>query len=137
MAFVVDNSVTTGWALTGQATDYSDAVLEEAQRQFGAVHAPALWEIEFTNVLRTACLRRRLDAATAQAMIIRVAALEIRVDRLATDQGAVLALALRHGLTTYDAAYLDLALRLQCPLATQDEALRDAALACGVGVLKV
>jgi predicted nucleic acid-binding protein len=44
------------------------------------------------------------------------------------------ALALRYGLGAYDAVYLDLALRRQLPLATQDAALREAALAAGVGV---
>ncbi|MEO7851955.1 MAG: type II toxin-antitoxin system VapC family toxin [Rubrivivax sp.] len=47
----------------------------------------------------------------------------------------ILALALRFGLSSYDAAYLELALRLQLPLATTDDVLRDAALASGVGVV--
>lgn len=46
----------------------------------------------------------------------------------------LLALALRHDLTSYDAAYLDLALRRQLPIATKDVALREAALASGVGL---
>jgi predicted nucleic acid-binding protein len=48
----------------------------------------------------------------------------------------LLGLALRHDLTSYDAAYLDLALRLQLPIATQDADLREAALASGVGLWK-
>jgi predicted nucleic acid-binding protein len=47
-----------------------------------------------------------------------------------------LSLALRYDLTSYDAAYLELALRLQLPIATQDAALMEAARAAGVGVLK-
>jgi predicted nucleic acid-binding protein len=136
MSFVIDNSVTAGWVLGAQATAYSNIVLEEAKEQLGAVHVPALWEVEFTNLLRTACMRQRLNAQSAQAMVVRLAAMELLVDRTPLDRGALLGLALRHGLTTYDAAYLDLALRLQCPLATQDKGLRDAALACGVGVFK-
>lgn len=45
----------------------------------------------------------------------------------------MLGLSLRFGLSSYDATYLELALRLQCPVATQDAAPRDAAPACGVG----
>ena len=45
-----------------------------------------------------------------------------------------LALALRYRLSSYDAAYLDLALRLRLPVATTDSALHDAAVAAGVGV---
>jgi predicted nucleic acid-binding protein len=42
--------------------------------------------------------------------------------------------ALRYQLSSYDAAYLDLALRLRVPVATADGALYDAAVATGVGV---
>jgi predicted nucleic acid-binding protein len=49
--------------------------------------------------------------------------------------GELLALALRFGLSAYDAAYLELALRLQRPIATKDGPLRDAAVASGVGVV--
>jgi predicted nucleic acid-binding protein len=47
----------------------------------------------------------------------------------------LLSLALRFQLTSYDAAYLELALRLQLPIATRDDALVEAAWAAGVGVL--
>ncbi len=50
--------------------------------------------------------------------------------------GAILSLALRYDLSSYDAAYLELALRKQLPIATQDEALREAAWAAGVGVVR-
>jgi hypothetical protein len=56
-------------------------------------------------------------------------------DRHPVARSEMLALALRFGLSSYDAAYLELALRLQCPVASQDEALRQAALACGLGWL--
>ena len=64
----------------------------------------------------------------------RVARCTRRVDRQAVPASELLALALRFGLSTYDAAYLELALRLQLPLATADGPLRDAALASGVGL---
>ncbi|MBL8291700.1 MAG: type II toxin-antitoxin system VapC family toxin [Bryobacterales bacterium] len=46
-------------------------------------------------------------------------------------------LANRHGLTVYDAAYLDLALRAGLPLASLDNALCNAARRCGVGLIQV
>ena len=49
----------------------------------------------------------------------------------------LLSLALRFQLTSYDAAYLELALRLQLPIASRDDALGEAAWAAGVGVLTV
>jgi predicted nucleic acid-binding protein len=86
-------------------------------------------------VLRQACLRGRVTAQGAQAIVERITSLPIDVDRQPVRPGEILALALRFGLTSYDAAYLELALRLQAPLATTDAALRDAALASGVGII--
>ncbi len=133
MPFVIDNSIVCGWLIESQASDYGDAV---AQRLLDErAHAPALWELELTNVLRTACLRQRLNAQQAQAKLAQVMSLPIEVDRQPVPASELLGLALRFGLSTYDAAYLELALRLQVPMATVDTPLRDAALACGVGLV--
>ena len=134
MAFVLDNSVVSGWTFENQATAYTDAVASLLQRDQAWV--PPIWELEFTNVLRTGCIRGRLDAQRAQAMIEQVLSLPIEVDREPVRPSALLALALRHGLSAYDAAYLELALRRQVPLATQDADLASAALASGVGVVQ-
>jgi len=95
---------------------------------------PALWELEFTNVLRTACLRQCMTAEAAQKVIAQIVSLPIDGDRQAVPTSEILGLALRFGLGSHDAAYLELALRLQLPIATGDGALRDAALASGVGI---
>lgn len=132
MPFVLDNSVTSGWYLGNQASAYGDAIADRLESEVAFV--PAIWELELTNVLRTACVRCKLDAERAQKILARLGELPIEVDRQPVARGELLALALRHGLSSYDAAYLELALRLQLPLATTDQALRDAALASGVGV---
>lgn len=135
MPFVIDNSIVCGWLIESQASTYGDAV---AQRLLDDLaHAPALWELELTNVLRTACLRQRLTAQQAQVKLAQVVSLPIEVDRQPVAAAELLGLALRFGLSAYDAAYLELALRLQLPLATTDTALRDAALASGVGLMQV
>ncbi|MCX5949568.1 MAG: type II toxin-antitoxin system VapC family toxin [Cyanobacteria bacterium] len=116
--FVLDNSVLCGWFLANQASPYSDAVaglLPEVD-----AHAPWLLQLEFTNVLRKACRRGTLPVATAREIV---------------EQVALLSLALRFQLTSYDAAYLELALRLQLPIATRDSDLAEAAWAAGVGIL--
>lgn len=133
MPFVLDNSVVSGWFLENQATPYTEAVAQRLRNDHA--HVPAVWELEFTNVLRTACVRQRLDAQRAQAVVVQIDALPISVDHHPVARSEMLALALRFGLSSYDAAYLELALRLQCPIATQDEAMRQAALASGVGWL--
>ena len=117
-AFVLDNSVLCGWILANQATPYSDAVA--GLLPVVDAHAPWLLQLEFTNVLRTACRRGTIEIAAAREIV---------------DQVALLSLALRFQLTSYDAAYLELALRLQLPIATRDDALAEAAWAAGVGVL--
>lgn len=121
-----------GWFLISHATSYSDSTIERLQDDRAT--APSLRELEFTNVLRTACLRQRMTAESAQRVIARIGSLPIDVDRAIVPAREILALALRLGLGTYDAAYLELALRLQLPLATGDGLLRDAALASGVDI---
>lgn len=132
MPFVIDNSIVCGWFIQAQASPYGDAVAVALQDD--RAWAPALWALELTNVLRTACLRQRLTAQQAQATLARVVSLPIDLDRQAVPASELLALALRFGLSTCDAAYLELALRLQLPLATTDDPLREAALASGVGL---
>ena len=133
MPFVLDNSVVSAWFIENQASGYAEAVA--ARLRADRAHVPALWELEFANVLRTACVRGRLDAARAQAVAAQIARLPIQVDRRGAPPREVLSLALRFGLSAYDAAYLELALRLALPVATLDGPLRDAALSSGAGWL--
>lgn len=130
---MLDNSVVCGWFIESQANAYGDAVARQLQDERAAV--PAVWVLELANVLRTACLRQRMTAQHAQAVLTQIVSLPIDVDRQGAPPAELLALALRFGLSSYDAAYLELALRLQIPLATVDGPLRDAALASGVGIV--
>lgn len=132
--FVLDNSVVTSWWLASQANEYADAVHEASPTS--AIHAPAIWPMEFANQLRRARLERRLTIAQLEAVIESVRALEIQVDATPSDPAALVQLALRHGLTAYDAAYLALALRLGLPIASTDAALMKAARATGVGIFR-
>ena len=133
MPFVLDNSVVCGWLLESQATAYADAVADRLQADRAI--APGLLHLEYANVLRTACKRGRLNAMQAQEAISQLAQLPIETDRDAPAPAQLLALALRYDLSAYDAAYLELALRRQLPIATVDTALADAARVAGVGVL--
>ena len=133
MPFVIDNSVVCGWFIENQASPYSEVIAQRLQDD--RAHAPGVWELELANVLRTACLKRRMNAEQAQSVLAQIATLPIDVDRQGATPAALLALALRFGLSSYDAAYLELALRLQLPMATTDAALREAALTSGVGLV--
>ncbi len=135
MALVLDNSVVCGWFLANQSSPYSDAIAKRLQQERAV--APALLRLEYTNVLRTACKRGRMNAQQAQEAIAQLQMLPIDIDPDPPDAANVLALALRYDLSSYDAAYLDLALRRQLPIATQDAALAEAARLAGVGVAAV
>ena len=79
MPFVLDNSIVSGWFIRNQATPYSEAIAVRLQDDRAVV--PALWELEFSNVLRTACLRKAMTAQAAQAVLAQIVSLPIDVDR--------------------------------------------------------
>ena len=132
MAFVLDNSVVIGWYFEAQATPYTEAVLDAMGRE--TAHVPALWPLEFANVLRKAVVGNKMSREVAESFIADAAGLDIRIDAATSSAGAILRLSLAHNLTSYDASYLELAMRLQLPIAAKDGALRRAAEAVGVGV---
>lgn len=135
MPSVLDNSVVAGWFLEDQASPYTEAIGRMLEEDRAIV--PALWPLEFANVLRTACKRKRIIASQAQEIIEQVCGLPIEIDTDTAGPAELLALALRYDLSSYDAAYLELALRLQLPIATKDGPLRTAGEASGVGVVRI
>jgi predicted nucleic acid-binding protein len=100
---------------------------------------PELWRWEVANVLQMNVKRGRHGAAFRDAALLDLGLLSIHVDAEAGRQawGPTVRVAERHGLTVYDAAYLELALRRGVPLATLDEDLRAAAEAEKVRLLGV
>jgi predicted nucleic acid-binding protein len=133
-AFVLDASVAMAWALPDEASAYSDLMLERLVA--GKAWVPNLWPYELANGLLMAQKRSRITAAQRVAFVEQVLKLPIEVDHPSTR--AVLEtlalLAEQYGLTAYDAAYLDLALRKGTPLITQDKALMLAAERAGVEI---
>ena len=128
--FVVDASITAAWLLPDEATDESEAAL--AATATHDVWVPALWTLETGNLLLSAQRRRRIDDAKRRALIAAAAALHLRHDPRIVPMQTLDALAAAHALSTYDAAYLELALRRGLPLATADASLRKAMKAAGV-----
>jgi predicted nucleic acid-binding protein len=135
-AFVLDNSVTMRWCFDSGAHPYADGVLQQL-RPGGEAFVPVLWRYEVSSVLARAQNTGVLTAQKVTNFLTNIQALNIIVDAdssnyILTD---VHQLAVTHRLTTYDAAYLELALRRDLPLATLDEELRTACTAAGVTVL--
>jgi predicted nucleic acid-binding protein len=133
MPFVVDNSVVAGWHFAGQATPYTEAVLDALAED--TAHVPALWALEFSNVVRKAILGKKITEGRAHDILRFQAALPVVVHADLPDPTENMTLALRYGLSSYDAAYLALALRLHLPLAARDGALSDAARTAGLALV--
>lgn len=134
MPFVLDNSVVAGWYLREQATSYSQTVATRLESDKALV--PALWQQELANVLKTACTRGKLSLETAREILDTLGTLPIEIDASpGPGQRQLFELAMRYKLSSYDATYLELAMRYGLPLATQDAQLKDAAIAAGVAIL--
>jgi len=128
--FVLDNSVAMRWLLASEKAadqNYAEAVLKTLTDVDARV--PNLWHLEAANVLLAAEKNGNIDARTAEAFIAHLDSLPLQVDSLTAQQAfnRTLALARAYKLSTYDAAYLELALREGLPLATLDKDLIKAA----------
>lgn len=128
--FVLDASVTMAWFLSGESSAYADRAL--ARLREGGALVPPLWTLEVANALLVGERRGRLSRAEADRCLVHLAALPITPDRDTPAHAALLGLGRDHGLSAYDAAYLELALRLALPLATLDGPLAKAAAASGI-----
>ncbi len=134
-AFVVDSSIAMAWLFHDEATPKTTALLNRLATETAVV--PAWWSIEIANVLAMAERKRRITSAQSDAFIADLSKLAIERDDEAPDRAFthLLALCRTHRLTSYDAIYLDLAIRRSLPLATLDGDLRRTARKLGVSLL--
>lgn len=132
MPLVLDCSVTLAWLLPDEKNAVVDALMDGLARD--AVLVPPVWPLEVGNVLLVAMRRGRISSEDRGRMLKDLRALPIEIDGTASNQalGGTLEIADRYGLTSYDASYLELALRRSLPLATLDAALRNACVSLGV-----
>lgn len=129
MAFVLDASAAASLIFA----DESDPAELAARFSAGETAVvPTFFEWEIDNLLVTALRRRRTDRAEIVAQLGRLAELPIEEAALRRGSHAIIELAVAHGLSAYDAGYLDLALTAGIPLATRDRRLAAAAAAHGV-----
>jgi predicted nucleic acid-binding protein len=133
--FVLDASLTLAWVFDEEETERSREVLGRMTEE--AVVVPGVWPLEVVNAVVSGRRSGRFTEEAAGLFVEAVTGLEVELDegaaRVAFDR--LLTIAADNGITSYDAAYLELALRLDAPLATLDAGLARAARAAGVELL--
>lgn len=133
--FVADASVTLPWCFQDEATVWTDSLLDRLR--FGdRIIVPAHWPTEISNGLLMALRRKRIQSGRPGLFWDQLAVLPIDVESALSPSQAksVLGFCEQHGLTVYDAAYLELAKRRGLRLATMDGALLKAARLEGVAL---
>ncbi len=123
MRVVIDSSIPLASLFADERTPAADAVLEQVSES--GVTVRSLWRLEVANALQIAIRKKRIDKSFRDASLADLRSLDVKVDG-DTDQQA---------WQGTPASYLELAHRLQLPLATLDSELRTAATAQGVAVL--
>ncbi|MBI5814244.1 MAG: type II toxin-antitoxin system VapC family toxin [Nitrospinae bacterium] len=130
---VVDCSITLSWFFNDEKSRLADSILHKLDRI--TLWVPAIWTLEFANALINARRRKRISEKEHVAILDHAARLPLIADAEIHSLSGITGLAQRYGLTSYDAAYLELALRKDLLLATLDEALAKAAVEAGVTLL--
>jgi predicted nucleic acid-binding protein len=135
--FVIDNSVVITWCFKDENSQYSDFILNKFESLTAIV--PSIWPLEVTNVLLVAERRKRISEADSVRFIALLSELPIIVDQESPERmiKEIFALARKHNLSSYDASYLDLAMRKGLPIATLDKNLLAAAKRSKVSILKI
>ncbi|MBS0013555.1 MAG: type II toxin-antitoxin system VapC family toxin [Desulfobacterales bacterium] len=133
--FVVDNSVVMAWCFGDEASAYADAVLEQLSENTALV--PAIWPLEVVNVLLVAERKKRIRFADSVRFLSLLSALPIVVEHPGHKamMKELLSLGRTSVLSAYDTAYLSLAMRNNCPVATLDKRLLEAAKKLDIPVL--
>jgi len=132
--FALDCSMTMAWCFEDEATPYSESVLEALAN--GEAFVPPIWSLEVANVLVVGERKKRLLPAQSLRFVELLQSLPITLDSDVRPLGELLGLAREQRLSSYDASYLDLAVRTGLPLASLDGPLLEAASRFGVARFK-
>jgi predicted nucleic acid-binding protein len=135
-ALVVDASIALAWALPDESSAYAEAALTVVEQN--GLRVPEIWPREIANGLAVGYLRKRITAGDEAAFLTALSHLTIAI--VAASPLAIIregtAAAERFGLTVYDAAYVDLALREKLTIVTLDRSMLKAAEQSGVTIFR-
>ena len=136
--FVLDASVVLTWCFPDENTDLAQRVADRF-KQGDTAMAPSFWPHEVLNALLAGEKRKRISEAMIRSFLDDLAALPVMLEQIPAGIvfDRIQSLSRKHGLTAYDAAYLDLALENGLALATLDEALVRACKNAGATSLRV
>jgi predicted nucleic acid-binding protein len=135
--FVLDASVVLSWCFPDEKAQKAEEVSERIAAGDRAV-VTAFWPHEVLNALLVGERRKRLTSELTGAFLqdLKRVAVDVDTASTATDVFQIIQeLCRKHRLTSYDAAYLELAMRERHPLATVDDDLAKAAQAEGIRLL--
>jgi predicted nucleic acid-binding protein len=133
---VVDASITLSWCFPDEQTPLSIRVLDRLKTG-EQISVPAFWSVEVLNSLLIGERRGRISRTQTQSFLENLQALRPTLEHISLEQvcGPVQTICRTHGLTPYDALYIELAMRTQCPLATLDQSQKSAANALNISCL--
>jgi predicted nucleic acid-binding protein len=139
--FVLDASVTLSWLLRDTAArdeGYPLAVLIAMRDNSTTAAVPMTWGLDVANVIARSEAKDLVTAAQSGSFIALLEGIPIDVDAETFTHvlSDTLQLSRRYRLSSYDASYLELALRSGAPIATLDDDLRGAAAKAGVKIFK-
>ena len=134
--WVIDASIGIAWVHPAQAT-VATANLRQQLRLGVTLVVPVIWFQELANALLVLERRKKLTADERREALAGLSSLNTSPDHdgLSLVFGRVSDLADSHGLSVYDASYLELAMRERLPLGSKDAPLQIAARKCGVRLL--
>jgi len=135
--FAIDNSVIMTWCFIDEANQYTDAVLDSLSEANAIV--PAGWPLEVVNVLLAAERRKRLRESDSVRFLSLLSQLPIQVEQAwpARSMKDLLALGRANHLSSYDASYLDFAMKQGLPIATLDQKLSEATQRIDIPIFRV
>lgn len=136
MSLIIDASVAIAWSLPDETSAFAVSVLERIRLE-GAT-TPVLFKFETANVLHVAMRRGRITPQVRDRILrdYESLALTYDLDCLTSVWTAVPHLSEKHGLSAYDATYLEVATRRRAPLATLDRKLARAVEAEGISLFQ-
>ena len=134
MTFVIDASLTLAWCFKHESSAYATTTLRQLPDSRAVT--PSIWPLQVANALLVGERRKRLTKADTARFLALLRSLPITVDDETTRRalGDVLSLARDQGLSSYDASYLELAMRQGCSLATLDDRLQEVATNLGITI---